>query len=313
MSALPLRFAAGLYDRMLPLATGEVVPEGIDLRFTAIDEPSELFARVLAGEFDAGELSSSEFLRRAGRGDRTFVAIPVFPSRVFRHGMICIGSDAGIVAPKDLEHRRIGVPSRRMTAAVWIRGLLRDEHDVDFSTVTWLEANDVAGTLTEAIESGEIDAFIGADIPESMRRSARVRRLFPDYHERERDYYLRTRIFPIMHTVVIRREVYERDPFVAASLFDALTRAKDAARVRMRYMGTLRYMLPWMIAEIDEIDEIFGGDPWVYGLEPNRATLEALVRYLVQDGFLAEPLACDDLFVPVREAAIPVLHDRRNP
>jgi 4,5-dihydroxyphthalate decarboxylase len=306
-----LTFAAGLYDRMLPLHTGEVEPDGIALRFTPIDEPRVLFDRILAGEFDAGELSSSEFVRRFGGGDRTFVAIPVFPSRVFRHGMICVRRDAGITEPRQLEHRRVGVPSYPMTAAVWIRGLLRDEYQVDHRTIAWVEAKDLGGTMTAALEAGEIDAFIGADIPEEMRRSPQVVRLFLDYREREREYYRRTRIFPIMHTVVIRREVYERAPFVAPALFDALSRAKDVARERMRYMGTLRYMLPWMISEIEEIDEVFGGDPWVYGVEPNRPTLDALISHLLDQGFLSKPFACDDLFVPVRDVAVPALHDGR--
>jgi 4,5-dihydroxyphthalate decarboxylase len=126
-----------------------------------------------------------------------------------------------------------------------------------------------------------------------------VRRLFPDFRAAEQDYFRRTKIFPIMHTVVIRKDVYDRHPFVAKSLFDALTRSKDIARQRMRYMGTLRYMLPWMIAEIEELDALFDGDPFVYGLEPNRHTLEALIGYLADQSLSSGRISLDDAFVDI--------------
>jgi 4,5-dihydroxyphthalate decarboxylase len=122
--------------------------------------------------------------------------------------------------------------------------------------------------------------------------------LFADPHEQEKDYYRRTRIFPIMHLVALRREIYERHPFVATSLYRAFCQAKDLALQKMRYPGTLRYMLPWMRSEIEEIDEVFGGDPWPYGVEPNRPTLEALVQYLAEQGLIAGPVPVEKLFVP---------------
>ncbi len=323
MSNVPLTFACGLYDRLVPLYAGEVEPEGIDLNFVPIDTPRDVFDRMIEGEFAAGEMSTSDLIRRMSSGNSPFVAIPVFPSRVFRHGMICVRRDAGIAKPKDLEGRRVGVPHFPMTAAVWIRGLLQHEYGVDLSKIVWVQESpfrpagdgvaleqalrarftieDSPGgkPLEIAIEEGGIDAFIGADIPEPMRKSPNVRRLFPKYREEEQAFYRRTRIFPIMHTVVIRRDVYKQHPFVAKSLFDALERSKDIARVKMRYMGTLRYMLPWMIAEIEELDEIFNGDPWTYGLEPNRPTLEALVAYLGDQALLRGPISLDDVFVDV--------------
>ena len=153
--------------------------------------------------------------------------------------------------------------------------------------------------MSQLLEAGDIQAVIGADLPNSMRRSPHVKRLFPDFRAEEKAYYRRTRIFPIMHLVVLRRELHERHPFVATSLFDALDESKSLAQRRMRYLGALRYMLPWLPAELDEIDEVFGGDAWPYGVEPNRPTLEALVRFLADQSMIAAPVKLDDLFVPV--------------
>jgi len=322
MANLPISFGCGLYDRMVPLFSGEVKPEGIDLTFTPVDNPADVFKAMLDGKFEASEMSCSDFLRRKIAGESAFVGIPAFPSRVFRHGMIVVRKEAGIDSPRQLEGKRVGVPHYPMTAAVWIRGLLQSDHGVDLTKVTWvqdapfrpvagdtsvarlqarfqIEDNTSGKALDTLIDEGGIDAFIGADVTEGMRANPRLRRLFPDFRAAEQDYYRRTKIFPIMHTVVIRKDVYERHPFVAKSLFDALTRSKDVARGRMRYMGTLRYMLPWMIAEIEEVDALFDGDPFVYGLEPNRHTLEALLGYLVDQSLSSGTISLDDAFVDV--------------
>ena len=133
----------------------------------------------------------------------------------------------------------------------------------------------------------------------ALRTNPDVQRLFPDFHARELDYYRRTRIFPIMHLVAIRRDVYEKHPFIATSLYKAMTEAKDIALAKMRDLGALRYMLPGMPAELDEIDATFGGDPWPYGVEANRPTLEALVRYMAEQSLIKAPIPVDELFVPV--------------
>jgi 4,5-dihydroxyphthalate decarboxylase len=307
---------------MVPLYAGEVTPAGIDLTFVPIDNPRDVFEGMLDGKFHVAEMSSSDFLRRKSAGACPFVGIPAFPSRVFRHGMIVVRTDAGIDAPKDLEGKRVGVPHYPMTAAVWIRGLLQSDHGVDLTKIVWvqdgpfravagdtsaaelqrrftIEENTSGKSLDALIDEGAIDAFIGADVTEGMRANPRLRRLFPDFAAAERDYYRRTKIFPIMHTVVIRRDVYEAHPFVAKSLYEALTRSKDIARRRMRYMGTLRYMLPWMIAEIEELDRLFEGDPFVYGFEPNRHVLEALAGYLADQSLASGPISLDDAFVDV--------------
>jgi 4,5-dihydroxyphthalate decarboxylase len=323
MSNIPLTFACGLYDRMLPLYTGEVPVEGVDLKFLVEDNPRIIFDRMARDmAYDASEFSSSEFISRRVANQCPFVAIPVFASRVFRHSFIYVNRKH-IKQPKDLEGKRIGVPVYTMTAAVFIRGLLSDEHGIDFGGVQWIEgsindakahgnptilptarklaisANASGKSLSQLLEEGEIQAIIGTDMPEAFGRNPDVVRLYPDYRAAEMEYYKRTKIFPIMHTVVVRRDLHEKHPAVTASLFRACVQAKDATQRRMHYRGTLRYMLPWMHAELDDIAAVFGGDPWPYGVEPNRPTLEALVRYLAEQGIVAKAPRVDDLFVSV--------------
>ena len=323
MAGLPITFACGLYDRMLALYTGEVKSDGIDLNFLAIDHPREIFDRMgLHLEFDAAEMSSSEYIRHAVRGDCPMVAIPVFPSRVFRHGYIAVDKRV-IREPKDLAGKRIGVPLYAMTAAIVIRGLLQHDYGVDLSGVTWVEGgmNDTKPhgapskiplvravklephsskmSLNERLESGDIVATIGSGLPKAVKTNPNIVRLFPDYHRAEVEYYRKTKIFPIMHLVVFRRELYEQHPFIATSLFNACCEAKAIAHRKMRELGTLRYMLPWMAAELDEIDAVFGGDPWPYGIEANRPTLTALVQYLADQALIEKPVPVESLFAPI--------------
>jgi len=323
MPQVPITFACGLYDRMLALYTGEVKPDGVDLNFLAIDDPRQIFDRMGRNlEFDASEMSSSEVISRHAAGRKEMVALPVFPSRVFRHGFITVNRKA-VKKPKDLEGKRIGTPLYTQTAAVFIRGMLQDEYGVDLSGVHWvqgatnsaqshgnsaappvlkpisIEQNGSGRSLSELLASGEIQAIIGSGLPDTLRRSPDVQRLFPDFHAVELDYFRRTRIFPIMHLVAVRRDVYEQRPFVATSLYKAMTEAKDVALRKMRETGTLRYMLPGMTAELEEIDDVFSGDPWPYGIEPNRPTLEALVRYMVEQSLIGAPIPVEELFVPI--------------
>ncbi len=323
MPNVPITFACGLYDRMLALYTGEVKPQGIDLNFLAIDDPRQIFDRMGKNvEFDASEMSSADFISRTAAGRREMVAIPVFPSRVFRHGFVTVNRNH-VKTPKDLAGKRIGTPLYTQTAAVIIRGMLQDEYGVDFAGCHWvqgatnsagshgapvalaqlpglsIELNASGRSLSELLASGEIQAIIGSGLPDSLKSSPDVVRLFPDYHAVEMQSYRRTRVFPIMHLVALRRETYERNPFIAKSLFDAMTEAKNIALKKMRDLGTLRYMLPGMAAELDEIDDVFDGDPWPYGIDPNRPTLEALVRYLSEQSMIKRRVSLEELFVPV--------------
>ena len=267
-------------------------------------------------------MSSSEVISRIAAGRTEMVALPIFPSRVFRHGFITVNRKT-VKVPGDLAGKRIGVPLYTQTAAIFIRGLLQDEYGVDLSGVHWLqgatdsaqshgspsalpllkqvsiEQNTSGRSLSELLAAGEIDAILGSGLPASLRTSPDVKRLFPDFHAVELDYYKRTRIFPIMHLVAMSRELYERHPFIATSLYQAMSASKDLALAKMRDLGTLRYMLPGMAAGFDAIEEIFGGDPWPYGVAANRPTLETLVRYMAEQALIKAPIPLEDLFVPI--------------
>jgi 4,5-dihydroxyphthalate decarboxylase len=319
---LKLTFACCTYDRMLALRTGDVRPEGIDLEFIAIEEVRETFDRMgWSAEFDLSEFSSSEYISRIGRGDRTFVALPVFPSRVFRHSFIFVNRRT-VNTPKDLEGKRIGTALYTQTAAMWIRGHLA-EAGVDLSSVTWVEGavkeagahgtpnpppllrsvnivpKDPKLTLDDMLDECAIDALIGTRVPVCYRRNPDVVRLFSDYRAVERAYYQRTRIHPIMHLVAVRRDVYEANPWIAASLYGAFVAARDLAYTHMHYEAAPRYMLPWLQGDIEDMHDVFGPNPWPYGVEANRPTLEALVRNMADQGYIKAPIPLEDLFVPL--------------
>jgi 4,5-dihydroxyphthalate decarboxylase len=322
MPSLPITFACGLYDRMLALYSGDVKPHGIDLNFLVLDNPREIFDRMTSRlEFDVCEMSSSEYISRFAAEKLPFVALPVFASRVFRHGFIVVNRRR-VNAAKELAGKRIGVPLYTQTAAIFVRGLMQHDLGIDLSGIEWVQGavneagsyghpslmpllkplkitpNTSGKSLSDLLEAGEIDAIIGSNLPRALGRHSDVVRLFPDFRAREQDYFRRTQIFPIMHLIVIRKDLYERHPFVASSLFDACCAAKDWAWQKMRYPGTLRYMLPWLAADIEEVDTLFGGDCWPYGVEPNRPTLEALVTYMAEQGLIAAPIPIEKLFAP---------------
>jgi len=324
MAPLKLTYASCKYDRIEALHSGEVQVEGIDLNVMVFRSGRQIFDRMTGGqEFDASELSASEFIAHAGRGDNPFVAIPVFPSRVFRHGYIFVNRRAGIRTPKDLEGRRVGLPLYTQTAAIWLRGHLQHQFGVDLSTIHWvqgavesggshgnphalpllrpvaIEENRSGRPLSELLARGEIDAYLGSRKPPAFGNDPDVVRLLPDHHALERALYQRGRIFPIMHLVAIRRAVYEKNPWIASSLYSAFVEAKRIARARLRYAGSLAAMLPWLQDELEEIDEVFGGDPFAYGIEPNRPTLQALVQYMVEQHFIPEAIPVEKLFVPL--------------
>jgi 4,5-dihydroxyphthalate decarboxylase len=319
VSRLRLTFACGLYDRTDALRTGDVKVEDIDLDFLVNQAPRDIFDRMGGKqEFDVSEFSSSEYISRHARGDRAFVALPVFPSRIFRHGYIYINTKAGIRTPKDLEGRRIGVALYTMTAAVWIRGHLAHEYGVDLSTVRWVEGailhpgrhgepssppllkparieHDPKGrSLSELLAAGEIDALTGTNHPHPH---SDIAPLFPDVRKVEREFYRKTKIFPIMHLIVMRRDVHERNPWAAGNLYKGFVEAKNLALARMHKGHP--YMLPWVHDDIHEIDDVFGGDPYPCGIEANRPTLEALVQYMAEQNFIPKPIPLEDLFVPV--------------
>lgn len=324
MTKLALTMACGPYDRMEALAQGQVQPEGIDLRYLGIQSPPEIFARMIkTRSFDIAEMSLAHYCIMRTRGDFPFVAIPVFPSRVFRHGYIFINKNSGIREPKDLEGKRVGVQEYRQTAGVWVRGILQHDYGVDLDKIQWVEGGvnepRVADhdmdlrpvrplklelipedrTLNDMLESGEIDAYFGARRPMALDKGKNVTRLFPDYRAREKDFYQRTGFHPIMHTLVIREDLFKEQPWVPESLFKACQESKSWALKQMRFSGAQRSMLPWLYDEIAEMDALMGPDPWPYGLEPNRKILTAFVQYLVDQHFIETARPIEELFAPI--------------
>ena len=326
MSKLSLSFACGPYDRMEALRYGIIEAEGIDLNFIPIQAPREIFDRMVGGrEFDLSELSLAEYVTMTVNGNSPFIAIPVFPSKVFRHSFICVNRNAGIQSPKDLAGKRIGTPLYTMTASIWIRGDLENIYGVDLSGVKWVQgAVEKPGThgkppapprllktidvtpntsnksLSDMLADGDIDAILGSRMPDSVRTHPdKVAHLFPNFREEEKRYYQQYRIHPIMHVVVIRKEIYEQHRWIAHSLFKAFVAAKDWAVDLMNFSGAQRYMLPWLFDDLRELHEVFGDDPWPYGIDKNRATLETFVKYMRQQGFIADEIAVEALFAPM--------------
>jgi 4,5-dihydroxyphthalate decarboxylase len=324
MANLRLTFACGPYDRTQALRDGTLQPEGIELTYLPL-QPAEIFWRMLQyKEFDASEMSLSNYTTLVNAGNSPFIAIPVFPSRVFRHGYFFINTEKGIKSPADLKGKRGGVPEYSMTAAVFMRGLLQHEYGVKPTDVEWVQGRAdrlgrrlpsgikltqaPAGTeLGDLLERGEIDFMMTANNPLSFRRgSPKVARLFPNYGEVEKDYYRRTKIYPIMHTVVIRREIYDRDPWVALSLYKALCRAKDHSYRMLEDAGSPKASLAWLQPLLEEEQEIIGPDWYPYGIEQNRPTIEALLQYTHEHGLTDRRLKLEELFAPSTMRDIPL-------
>jgi 4,5-dihydroxyphthalate decarboxylase len=280
----------------------------------------EIFWRMMKyEEFDVSELSMGAFLTAAARGHRPFIAIPVFPSRTFRHRCLFVNGGAGIERPQDLRGKRMGVPEYSMTAAVWLRGLFQHEYGIAPEEIHWIQAGEEnpgrkdridfempAGvrldsigdrTLNEMIDGGEIDAMMSPRMPTCfLEGSPRVRRLFPNYKQAEMDYFRKTALFPIMHVIVIKRSLYEAAPWVAQTLYKAFCKAKDLCMRELYDTNILRVSLPWTSAAYEETRDLMTADYWPYGLEPNRVNLETLHGYLYEQGLIQQKLNLDDLF-----------------
>lgn len=322
MSDIKLTLACEDYDRTRALRDGSVKPEGIELNYLALPV-EEIFWRMLRfQEFDVAELSMGAFLVAAARGHRPFMAIPVFPSRTFRHRCIFINTSSGIRRVEDLKGKKVGVPEYTMTAAVWLRGLFQHEYGIAPEEIRWFQGGEEQPgrkdrvdfdlppkirleviphdrTLNEMIESGEIDALMSPRMPTCfLRGSPRVRRLFPDYKQVEMDYFRRTGIFPIMHGIALRMDLYETNPWIAQSLHKAFCEAKDLCFSQLYDTNVLRRSLPWEAAEFEETTELMGQDFWPYGYAANRDNLESLHSYLLEQGLIKQKLDLAKLFAP---------------
>jgi 4,5-dihydroxyphthalate decarboxylase len=322
MARLPLTLACWDYDRTRALADGSIRPDGIDLNYLALPVEETFFRMLRHREFDAAEMSLSSYAVSLQRDNPPFIAIPVFPSRFFRHASIFVSAKSGIREPKDLAGKRVGTPEYQMTAPVWIRGVLQDEYGVDPASVEYMTGGEEEPgrdekltlelpprfkvkrigprhTLSAMIAEGEIDALHTARAPSTFySQPGAVRRLFDDYVEVERAYFRKTRIFPIMHTVVIRRDRYRAHPWIAQSLQKAFVLAQRKVYDDLSITAALKTMLPWQTAHVEEARRELGEDWWAYGFEPNRHVLETFLRYHHEQGLSKRRLAPEELFAP---------------
>lgn len=319
---MKLSLACGGYDRTRPLKDGRVRVEGVELVYLDLAVEETFFRMMRHREFDVSELSLSSYVISCFQEERPFVALPVFPSRSFRHGNIYVNTSAGIGEPADLRGKRVGLPEYQLTALVWIRGILAEHHALPASAVSYhtggietpgriekarislpaeisVEPIPAGKTLSQMLAEGEIDALYSPRAPSSLfAGDGRVARLFPDPREQEREYFERTGIFPIMHVMALRRDVYERNRWLAQSFSKAFSAAKELAYAELEQVNALTVSLPWLTSELERTRALMGRDYWSYGLEPNRHVLEAFVRYAHEQGLAQRLLPVEELFAP---------------
>ncbi len=322
MNRLQLSFACWDYDRTRALMDGRVKVDGIDLNYLNLPVEETFFRMARFREFDVAEMSLSSYCVTLSKPDRPFIALPIFPSRFFRHSCIYVNANSGIKEAKDLIGKKIASPEYQMTAPVWIRGILQDHYGVPIDAQPYLFGGEEEPgriekmslklpdnikvspiephqTLTQMLYDGEIDALYTARMPSSfLKGDGRVKRLFENYQEVERNYYRETQIFPIMHTVVIRREVYEANRWIAQSLTKAFIESQKMTYEALNETAALKTMLPHLTAQVEETKREFGDDWWPYGLEKNLKTLETFTRYHHEQGLSPKKLNVQDLFAP---------------
>jgi 4,5-dihydroxyphthalate decarboxylase len=321
MSKLELSVAVGDYDRVRPLIDGDVSIDGVAPVFLRL-APEEIFFRAFRhAEFDVCELSLSSFTVKTTAGDCPYVGVPVFPSRAFRHTSIYVRRDRGIDAPADLKGRRVGVPEYQLTANVWARALLDDEYGVSPSDVEWVRGGlEDAGrkekiairlpagvrlsdapegaTLSDMLAKGEIDALIAPRMPSCFGGASRVRWLFADPRAAAIDYYRRTRIFPIMHIVGVRRQLVEAHPWLPATVLKAFAEAKRVCIGRLSDTSATKVTLPFVEEQLQDAKRLLGPDFWSYGYSANRHVLEAFLRHHHRQGLSARQVIPEELFHP---------------
>lgn len=319
MPDIPLSLALSYYDHVSDLLRGRVRPEGIEL--TPIELPVEeiFFRMVKFAEWDVCEFSFAKYVSLVGAGSPAFRAIPVFPSRVFRQSAFYVAPRAGIAAPCDLVGRRVGIPEWAQTAGVYARGYLQHQCGVPLDKIHWVQAGVNEPGRQEKVElalpggvsvervpdralndmllAGEIDGMISAHEPRAfVAGDPRIARLWPDYRAVEEAYYRETRIFPIMHVVVIRSDKLEHFPWIARNLFKAFEEAKANSLHELVRLTTSRLPFAWAQHTALEAKRLFGEDYWPYGIEPNRPTLEAFLQYCHEQGVTQRGVKVEDLF-----------------
>ena len=328
MADQKLDIAFAEYDRTRPLADGTVSIDGVEGCYHSAPIVTEIFRGMIAeGLFQVSELGFTYFLRTFQDGDSPFIAIPVFPNRAFRHSAIFVNRASGIRRPEDLNGKTIGeLALYSHDAGIMAKGMLMDEHGFKPDTCKWIiggldwplkpvnfvshphpssvQVSDIAKgkELGAMLEAGEIDALISADIPKCvLEHSPKVDRLFPDYAEVERDYFKRTGIFPIMHTVVLRRDFVAQYPELPKAIYQGFCKAKDATEAKYKHgliFNSMELMFPWFNQFMEADTDVLGEDWWPYGIAANRKAIEAVLRYHYEQGVTSRPFSMEDIFLP---------------
>jgi len=332
MAKQTLTYAGSTYfDRLPGGATSSV-----ELNVTTTDDLGGLFRAICRStDWDVAEFSLSNYLTLRGNGDTRYVALPVFPSRSFRHSQIYVSSASGITEPSELRGRRVAIPEYHMTAGVWMRAFLASDFGVNPSDVQWVTPSEALAYATEVdfpipsdvslvtadesldalLAAGEVDALFTVTAPPSFAdASGSVLRLFPDYRAVEEDYFRRTGFFPIMHTVVIAEEVYRENRDVAVALVELFQQAKEAGIARLTNLNAVAIVDPWVGADLERVVSLFGGDPFIYGIPANRPALEAMLDYHFEQGLTRSKLAIEEVFASETwewEPSRDLLADRR--
>lgn len=322
MPKLKLSVAIGDYDRVRPLIDGTVAIDGVAPVFMPLD-PEEIFFRAFRhAEFDIAELSLSSFTVRTARGDNPYVGVPVFPSRAFRHSGVYVRNDRGIRTPADLKGRKVGLAEYQLTANVWIRAFLEDDFQVEPASIQWVRggieqpgrAEKIAiappqgvqiseapagRSLSELLLAGDIDGLIGPRTPSVMRAAhPQIGWLFPDPRSAAIENYRRTKNFPIMHLIGVRRTLVERHAWLPAAVLKAFEHAKAAAFTSLADTSASKVMLPFVDQQLHEAQELMGQDFWPYGVSPNRRCLEYFLQQHHRQGLSNRLVTIAELFHP---------------
>ena len=319
MKKLHLTIATEDYDHFRDFRTGAVQAEGIEHTWL-MPELHEIFARFTFNrEWDVSELSFAKFSTQVTRKNPDIIALPVVCSRHFRFSAFYVNKKSKIASPKDLKGKKVGSPEWAHTAAVYMRGWLNDEHGVELTDVDWYQAGTNEPGRTEKVEislpkgvkltrvddnslsdmlaKGEIDCALVARPPDCfLKGHPDVARLFPDYLKMEEQYYARTRVWPIMHVIAIKRSILDKNPWVAGSLYNAFNASKNRALERMFEQSVSRYPLPWLTTYARRMRDMFDGDPFPFGIEENRATFEQFLRYTHEQGIAHRHAKVEEIF-----------------
>ena len=321
MAKLQLSVAIGDYDRMRPLVDGSVQIDGVDPQYMLL-EPEEIFFRAFRhADFDICELSMSSYCVKTAASTSPYIAVPVFPSRAFRHTSIYVRTDR-IRTPADLKGKRIGLPEYQLTANVWVRMFLEEDFGIRPSDVTWVRGGyEQAGrvekisldlppdvrvesvgpqdTISGLLASGELDAVIGPRAPSCFDRGhPHVGYLFEDPQAAGAAWYRRTKLFPIMHTLGIRRTLAERHPWLPAAVMKAFERSKAVALAKLGDTSATKVTLPFVEEQLRAARQLMGEDFWAYGLEPNRHVLQRFLQRHHDEGLSSRLLQPEELFHP---------------